>query len=278
MKITFIGHVCIDRNVIRGETETFYGGGVIHGSITAKRLGEDSKVLTKCAEADREHWTSFGEAGVEAMFLPSRASTSIRNVYATDNPDDRRSCLISRAEPFSEADLGALDADTVHLNPLWYGEFPCELLPVLRKRTSLLGGDAQGFLRHVLDDGRMEYRDLPGKREVLSRFDLFKVDSKEALILTGEEDVRRAARAVHDLGARIVLLTHRGGVCAFDGSECCESPFTAFTLEGRTGRGDTCTGAFLSAVPRMSLCEATALAAQVTSRKMQYRGPYRGPG
>ena len=35
MKITFIGHVCVDKNLIRGELETFYGGGVIHGAVTA---------------------------------------------------------------------------------------------------------------------------------------------------------------------------------------------------------------------------------------------------
>ncbi len=39
MKITFIGHVCVDKNLIRGELETFYGGGVIHGAVTARRLG-----------------------------------------------------------------------------------------------------------------------------------------------------------------------------------------------------------------------------------------------
>jgi sugar/nucleoside kinase (ribokinase family) len=102
------------------------------------------------------------------------------------------------------------------------------------------------------------------------------VDSKEALILTGLDDVRKAARGVRELGPRIVILTHRGGVCVFDGEEYYESPFTGFSIEGRTGRGDTCTAAFLAAMQRMSLREATALAAEVTSRKMQYRGPYRG--
>jgi len=71
MKITLIGHVCVDRNVIRGVTETFYGGGVIHGAVTSKRLGAEVTVLTKCAEADREHFTSFRDAEVEVRFLPS---------------------------------------------------------------------------------------------------------------------------------------------------------------------------------------------------------------
>lgn len=276
MNITFVGHVCVDKNVIRGATETFYGGGVIHGSVTAKRLGARPTVLTKCAREDRANFTSFREADIDVRFLPSPSSTSIRNVYPGENPDERQSFLISRAEPFSAEDLEAVEAGVVHLNPLWFGEFPLGLLPQLKRRAGLLAGDAQGFLRHAGDDGVMDYRDLDGKRDVLSVFDVFKVDSKEARILTGRDDVRDAARGVRDLGPKIVILTHRGGVCVFDGEEYCESPFTSFSLEGRTGRGDTCTAAFLVAMRRMSLREATALAADVTSRKMQYRGPFRG--
>lgn len=276
MRITFVGHVCVDRNLIHGNLETFYGGGVIHGAVTARRLGADVSVLTKCAAEDREHFTSFRDAGVEAMFLPSPTSTSIRNEYPTENPDDRRSFLISRAEPFTTDDLARIDADVVHLNPLWHGEFPVSLLPHLKRATRVLGADAQGFIRQADLDGTLVNRDLDDKREVLGWLDVFKVDTREALVLTGIEDVHDAASAVRDLGPRIVVLTHRGGVCVYDGNEFYESPFTGFTVEGRTGRGDTCTSAFLVGMQRMGLREATALAADVTSKKMQYRGTFRG--
>jgi sugar/nucleoside kinase (ribokinase family) len=276
VRIAFVGHVCVDKNLIRGEVETFYGGGVVHGAVTARRLGAEVSVLTKCAEADRERFTGLREAGVDAVFLPSRFSTSIRNEYPTENPDDRRSRIISRADPFSASDIASLEAEVVHLNPLWHGEFPLALLPELKRRAAMLGADAQGLLRHADPDGAMPYRDLADKRDVLPLVDVFKVDTKEALVLTGQEDVRPAARAVHDLGPRLVVLTHRGGVCVYDGREFYESPFTSFTIEGRTGRGDTCAAAFLVGMQRVGLREATALAAEVTSRKMQYRGAYRG--
>jgi sugar/nucleoside kinase (ribokinase family) len=276
LRITFVGHVCVDRNLIRGELETFYGGGVIHGAVTAKRLGAEVAVLTKCAEADREAFTSFREAGVEVTFLSSRTSTSIRNEYPSENPDDRRSSIVSRAEPFSAADLAAIAPGIVHLNPLWYGEFPLHLLPQLRRTATVLGADAQGLLRHVEPDGTMCYRDLRDGREALALLDVFKVDTREAQILTGLTDVRAAAAAVRALGPGVVVLTHRDGLCVHDGQEFYESPFTGFTVEGRTGRGDTCTSAFLVGMQRMGLREATALAAEVTSKKMQYRGAYRG--
>lgn len=276
MRIAFVGHVCVDKNLIRGELETSYGGGVVHGAVTARRLGADASVLTRCAEADRDHFASLREAGVDATFLPSPTSTSIRNEYPTENPDDRRSILISRADPFTAEDIATLRADVVHLNPLWFGEFPLDLLPRLKRSAHVLGADAQGLLRRADADGALGHRDLAEKRDVLPLLDVFKVDTKEALILTGLEEVRPAAQAVHALGPRIVVLTHRGGVCVYDGREFHESPFTGFTVEGRTGRGDTCTAAFLVGMQRTGLAEATALAAEVTSKKMQYRGAYRG--
>jgi sugar/nucleoside kinase (ribokinase family) len=280
MKIVFVGHVCVDQNVVRGQTETLYGGGVVHGAITTRRLGAEAVVITKCAPADRGGFQHLLDAGVQVLFLESPASTSIRNVYPTDNPEDRQSSLISRAAPFTSADLDGildLEADFIHINPLWLGEFPPALLSPLRQRARALGADAQGLLRVPQPDGRMLYRDLPGKKEILSALDLFKVDSNEALLLTGEEDPIRAVRAVQALGPKIVLLTHARGVCVFDGDALHQSSFGPYTLEGRTGRGDTCTASFLVGRSRgMDLAASAAFAADVTSQKLQYRGPFRG--
>ncbi len=280
MKIAFIGHLCVDENVIRGQTEHAFGGGVFHGGITAQRLGAEATVRTKCAERDRLGFRLLDEAGARVLLRPTQTSTSIRNVYPSENPDERQSFLISCAAPFNQEDLdqvGALKADVVHVNPLWLGEFPLSLLGVLRPSAAILCADAQGFLRVPEPDGRLAHRDLPQKRDVFSLLDLFRVDAKEALILTGEDDPRRAARAVQALGPKLVLVTHRDGVCLFDGSSLHEASFSGFTLEGRTGRGDTCTASFLAARGRgMNLAEAASFAAEVTSRKMQYRGPFRG--
>jgi sugar/nucleoside kinase (ribokinase family) len=280
MKIVFVGHVCVDRNVVRGETEILYGGGVVHGAITARRLGAAAAVVTRCAEADRAGFAHLAEAGVEVVFLPSAASTSIENVYPTDNPDDRQSRLIARAGPFTEADMSgiaAMGADVVHVNPLWFGEFPPALLAVLRRRVKQLAADAQGFVRVPEPDGLLVHRPFADPGQVLSSVDVFKVDAHEAQVLSGEKEPQRAAQAVRALGPKLVLLTHREGVVAHDGRQCRASAFGAYAIEGRTGRGDTCTAAFL--VGRgwgMDLEAAVEYAAGITTRKMQYRGPFRG--
>jgi hypothetical protein len=158
----------VDKNVVGGETETFYGGGVVHGAITAQRLGVQAAVITRCADADRAGFRHLEDAGVLTVFLPSPTSTSIRNVYPSANPDERRSLLISRAEPFSAKDLdriAAVAADIVHLNPLWFGEFPVALIPELRRHAPFLAADAH--LLRVAEPDRMVYRDFEAKLTVL---------------------------------------------------------------------------------------------------------------
>ena len=276
MRISFVGHLCIDRDCIRGELHTTYGGGVVHGSITALRLGAEATVVTKCAPSDLGQFTQLHTSGVRVVRLESDGSTSIRNDYPTENPDDRTSRLLSHADPFAAADLEAIDSDIVHINPLWFGELPCELIQALRAKVRILGADAQGFVRKVAADGQLYHGDWDEKERFLPLIDVFKADIKEAEILTGLNDVRAAAKALHKLGAATVVLTHRDGVCVVDGDDLYEAPFSGFTMEGRTGRGDTCTAAYLVARENMPPADAVRFSAETTSRKMQYRGPFRG--
>lgn len=277
MHIGFVGHVCIDRNVTRGTERVSYGGGVLHGAITARRLGAVSYVHTVCAPGDRKHFAALQQAGVATTFLPSGATTSIRNEYPSDDPDERRSFLVGRGRPFDLADVAQLPAcDILHINPLWWGEFPAELVAAAKQRAGALAGDAQGFLRRVGRAGALELGDWPDKPSVLPWFDFFKADSGEAHVLTGEADLEAAGRRLCELGAGTVVLTHRAGVLVTDGHRSYEAPFTSCTPAGRTGRGDTCMAAFLVAQAERSVRDAAQLAAEVTSRKMQHPGPYRG--
>ncbi len=279
MSLTFLGDVCLDINVVRGEARDEIGGGVYHGAVTACRLGAEVRVITKARAQDRHHFDAIEQAGAHITWLPSAAGTAIRNDYPSENPDDRISRVISQAEPFRAAELEGLELDALHVNPLWMGMVPPGLLPVLRPRVRLLGADAQGFLRRVAADGSAAHRPWPEAGDFLHLLDVLKVDIVEAQTLTGIEDRHAAATALLEQGVGTVLLTHRDGVLAARADGRHEAPWGGWTLEGRTGRGDTCTAAFLVGLLRGDgLAEALALAARVTSAKMQYRGPYRGEG
>ena len=280
MDLTFLGDVCLDINVVRGEPRHEIGGGVYHGAVTASRLGVVARVITKAPPADRHHFAAIEQAGAHIRWLDSATCTSIRNDYPSENPDDRISRVLSTADPFTEAELAGLALDVLHVNPLWMGMVPPDLLVALRPRVSLLGADAQGFLRRIAPDGSAAHRPWPEAARYLHLLDVLKVDIVEAHTLTGLDDRHEAASALLELGVGTVLLTHRDGVLAARGDERQEQPWGSWTLEGRTGRGDTSTASFLVGLLRGdSLAAALALSARVTSAKMQYRGPYRGePG
>jgi sugar/nucleoside kinase (ribokinase family) len=285
MRIAFVGHVSVDRNVVGGVESTLHGGAVVHGGITACRLGAEVSVYTMCGAEAIGGFGELAEAGARVTFLPSAESTSIRNEYPSQNPDERRSAVVSRARPFEAGDLARIEpCDVLHVNALWAGEFPAELLPRAKTLAGALAGDAQGFLRHVEAGGAMVHRDWAGKSTWLPLFDVFKVDIAEARVLTGLDEPRAAVRAVRQLGPGVVILTHRDGLCVDDGETIYEAAFGPYGLEGRTGRGDTCMAAFLVAqaegadrAPRGERLRAAAeRAAEVATRKMQYPGPYRG--
>lgn len=169
---------------------------------------------------------------------------------------------------------------------MWFGELPQHLLHQLREQARVLVADAQGFVRHVLPaSGKIERRDWLQKREYLPLFDLFKVDSNEALLLTGCEDADRAClQLCQEHGARRVLLTHATGIVFYDATVCPamqhSATFGAYRMEGRTGRGDTVTAAFLAAgwrpgVDAQKVKVMLDWAAAVATRKMQYAGPLR---
>lgn len=276
-KITFVGHVSKDINRTSSETVVVPGGGVFYGSIAAQRLGVQSVVVTKVSDQDVSLFKPIEEAGAELIALSSSQTTTIENVYPSDNPDERMSRILHRAAPFEATDLVHVRTNVVIVSALWHGEFPEELLGRLRQQVDTLVTDAQGFLRNVLEDGRMVYRDWRDKGKYLPLIDVFKVDNNEAYVMTEEKDLERACKVLSKFGVKIVLATHKNGVVVFDGRDFYRANFSEYRMLGRTGRGDTCLASFLAALlTGKSLQEAVDLAARITSAKMQYAGPYRG--
>ena len=279
MNIFFIGDISKDFNVIRGQVREEPGGGVFHNSMTAAAIGADITAVTTCEDIDRNLTDPMTEKGVRVLFCPSgKSTTTIENVYPDENPESRRSRLINGATPFEVSDFDEVSGGIIHVNPLWYPLFSTEILKTLRGRADMLCADAQGFLRNISADGKMFLKVPPDVKVGLGMLDLLKVDIKEASALTGiTDDIHAAARAVRDMGPKVVLLTYSDGVCVFDGESMYEAEFGKYPMEGRTGRGDTCSAAFLCGLAdEMTIEDATTFAGQITSRKLQYPGPYRG--
>jgi sugar/nucleoside kinase (ribokinase family) len=103
-----------------------------------------------------------------------------------------------------------------------------------------------------------------------------KLDHAEAEVLTGLTDIHTAVRQIAAYGPREIMITYSGGVLVYAGEQAHEATFTPRSMDGRTGRGDTCFATYLgrrlSAPPE----EACRFAAAVTTLKMERPGPFRG--
>jgi len=105
--------------------------------------------------------------------------------------------------------------------------------------------------------------------------DVLKTDGVEAEILTGKKDIKEAAKILAGFGPQEIIVTHRDGVLVHADGRFYEAPFFPREVRGRTGRGDTCTAAYLGKRLTAPPAEATVWAAALTSLKMEQGGPFR---
>ncbi|MBT3275726.1 MAG: carbohydrate kinase, partial [Spirochaetales bacterium] len=238
------------------------------------RSGARVLVVTKAATEDDGSLDPIRGAGVEVVVLDSPQSTSILNVYESEDRERRTVTLLSQALPFDIDEIPQTVPRIYHLAGLFKGEIPTDFIDQLSKRAKV-GLDAQGVLR-CNEDGRLLFRDWEDKLSYLKNIAYLKTDAAEAEILTGESDRIRAARILFEQGAGEVMVTHNTEVLVFDGSAVHRAPFTPRNLSGRTGRGDTCFAAYLARRLNHEPGDAVRFAAALTSIKMESPGPFSG--
>jgi sugar/nucleoside kinase (ribokinase family) len=272
--IVFIGHYTKDTIVYPHSTRTVDGGAFFYGANVAARMGLRIAVVTRLA---RQDWHVVGELerlGVTVFARETADSTHLRLTYPTANLDERTIELTSSAGPFRMDEVADLRARAFAIGASVRGEVPAEVVDALSARGAMIALDVQGFIR-IVRDGRLTFDDWPGKESVLRHVTVLKTDAAEAGLITGESDRYVAARKLAALGPREVLLTHAGGVLVLHAGTVHEAPFVPVEVRGRSGRGDTCTSAYLSRRLTAPPAEAVLWAAAVTSLKLEAEGPFR---
>ena len=241
----------------------------------AARLGLRVAVVTRLARRDLGSLKELAQVGVYIIVRESAFSTCLRLIYPTDDPDQRTIEVIARAEPFALEDVPSTSSRAYHIGPSIRGEVPAGIVRALKARGAFLSLDAQGYVR-VAENGQVRLDRWEECQHTLQWVDLLKVDAAEAELMTGCSDIGIAIARLAEMGPREVLLTHRGGVMAWVEGQVYRAPFRVDQVRGRTGRGDTCTGAYLSKrLLNATAQEATLWAAAVTSLKLEETGPFR---
>jgi sugar/nucleoside kinase (ribokinase family) len=271
--VVTIGNYTKDTIISSAGTRYVDGGGYSYAAHAAHLKGLRIAALTRLADEDRGSTDALRAKGIDVHIFESPQSTRMCLEYPTDNVDERTLTVASVAEPFTPELVAAFDARAFVVNGSARGEASLDVMQTLRAKGGLLCADLQGFIRVVSDSGRLEYRPWPEQAEILGLLDILKTDAVEAEFLTGETDIHKAAAELATFGPRDIVLTHRDGLLVLSGGRYFEAGFYPAELRGRSGRGDTCMGSYVSCRLDASAGEATIWAAAVTSLKLEQEGP-----
>jgi sugar/nucleoside kinase (ribokinase family) len=277
--ITFIGHMCYDEIIpFGGQPRVAPGSAVLCGAMVAARIGKKVAAVVKMAKKDEAILQPMKDVGVDTYLIPSEETSYNRVLHYSANVDERRMTLIKSAGLISIDDVPTLDSMCVHLAGISDTEFDMTLMKGLKSRTyNSLSVDMQSFVRHINPVSHdHEFSDVADKKEIAAMMDKLKLDIVEARLLTGTEDLEKAAVIVESWGCPEVMITHSEGVLARVKGVTYYEKFSNSNVSGRTGRGDTTFSAYLSWRLNHNIRESLKFAAALVSIKMETPGPFKG--
>ena len=268
-----VGAYTKDTIVTTTGTRHVDGGGYSYAAFAARLLGIRVCAVTRLAQEDRAVVEPLRRRGIEVQVHESAHSTHMRLEYPTANVDERILSVRHVADPFLPAHVAGLRSRAVLVSASIRGEVPLPVLETLRANAQRIGLDVQGYVRIVRPGGRLAYESWPEMAQVLALVDVLKTDAVEAEFLTGDKDIHAAARKLAAFGPGDIVLTHRDGLLVLADGRYFEAPFRPRELRGRSGRGDTCVGSYLSRRIDAGPDDAMRWAAAVTSLKLEAEGP-----
>jgi sugar/nucleoside kinase (ribokinase family) len=234
-------------------------------------------VATRLAREDKRMIEALESAGVDCFPVYTPSSTLMKLVYKTHDVDQRTLHVTGVAGTVSPNQIACLSARAVVVGTSLRGEVEPVFFEEMRQRAGVITAvDVQGFVR-VLRGENLVYEPWDDMKAVLKNVDILKSDMVEAEFLTGETVLEKAARVYASYGVKEIVLTHSRGVLIHADGKDYHFEFHSESMDGRSGRGDTCLGTYV--VKRLSLqpWEAGKWAAAVTSMKVERLGPFNRP-
>jgi len=272
--IMIIGHITSDTLEYKGEVTDFTGGAAYFSSFAAKRSNVKICVVTKLAKKDFGILDELRKEGIDVIAIPSPKTTSIENIFESDDFDKRKARLLSQADPFRPEDIPKVETKIYSLAGLFAGEIPNILIEYFAGKGEV-GLDMQAMLRSN-EGASFAFKDWAEKEQYLPMITYLKADSLESEVATGTADREKAARMLRQWGAKEVMITHASEVILYDGERTFRAPFNPSNLSGRTGRGDTCFVSYMAWRLSYGIEESLRYAAALTSIKMEKPGPFSG--
>ena len=277
--VCVVGH--ITRDIVRvGQTMRIASGGTAYYTAMAlKRLGLSVAVVTKGAGNDREDLLrELTLEKVTVFWKDGETTSAFENIYSGRGLDTRTQVLKSVGTPFSAEDVTKLSAWAFHFGPLVKQDIPLPVLKQAGKRGKIVSLDVQGMVRPARL-GTITQEDWADKKKWLQYVHILKANETEAFILSGENNMDRAAAVLASFGPKEVVITLGGrGSLVYTGHRLHKIPSWApRRLVDPTGCGDTYMAGYLYERLRGKTPEMAArFAAAMASLKLESRGPFMG--
>ena len=271
--VVCIGNYTKDTIITPNGVTNVDGGAINYSAHAAARLGARVVVVTHLASEDKRVVEKFTQFGIDCLPTYTPQSTLMRLEYPTLNPDVRNLSVAGTAGSITACEVEGIQAKSAVIGSSLRGEVGLDVIKLLYEKNILVAVDVQGYVR-VLREQELNYEPWGEMAETLAQVDVLKTDAVEAEYLTGESDIYRAAQAFASMGPKEIVLTHKEGVLVYADGEFHDRHFYPQNMSGRSGRGDTCIGTYVSMRLTKSPEEASIWAAAVTSLKMENQGPF----
>lgn len=276
--LVFLGHVTIDDiEAVEGSSSGVPGGAPFFGAAAAAPSKKRIAVITKMSPQDGHILTPLKEAGVDVFLMDARETTHMRVVHQTGDMDERLIYQIKDAGYFTMDEMPSVECRKIHLGALTDREFTLEFMRQLKARTPRLSMDMQNIVRQVdRSTGIVNFKDARVKKEMAGLVDFIKLDAVEAEVLTGTDDLYEAAAIVEGWGNAEIMITRSEGALIRHKGQVFFEKYSNRSNHGRTGRGDTTTGAYLAWRIDHDMHESLKFAVALASIKMETPGPFKG--
>jgi sugar/nucleoside kinase (ribokinase family) len=270
--------MCFDEiTPYRGETIVAPGSAVLCGAVVSARVGKKVAVVTKMSEKDKEILNSMKEIGIDNYLIPSKETNYSVVIHPSANVDERKLILKKSAGIIKLDEMPPLETKFMHLAGISNTEFDMNLIRGLKAKGFNLSIDMQSFVRQVDPISKeIAFKDDPIKKEVVKLMNKVKLDIVEAKVLTGTDDLEKAAVIIEEWGCPETVITQAEGVLARAGGKTYYEKFSNSSVVGRTGRGDTTFAAYLSRRMDHDVSQSLKFAAALVSIKMESQGPFSG--
>ena len=240
MRVGVIGNLAKDLIMPQGIVQM--GGAAYYSGVTASRLGQDVRLLTRVGPEYEKSWLRRleKEEGIDLVVQISKESTAFENSYE-DSSGSRIQRLVGDAGRI-EWDERFKGCDLVHVGPLFH-EVDLGLLQMLD--CDLVSLDVQGYIRGRRRDGLVVHRKWGDMTSHIEKVRVLHAGLDEVRYI----DYKNRASTGFDLltlGPEVALFTDRAnGSHVFHGDRCYNVPAYPVKENYPTGAGDVYTMAFM---------------------------------